>query len=345
VGEGLFWSVLWIQKIGFRRRFFPTRQKTRPTLADPSNGFESSARQEFTVSGSSVTGLAETSHQASVKTSRRFRIFASVLIIGHLWAVVGRPIEFATQGPFGTSPSATMLRSPVRAYSQFAYLDHGYAFFAPDPGPSHLIAATVTAPDGNTRELRYPDHGDQWPRLLYHRHFMLSEFLNNIYHPPGEPPVEIANNPNAARQWRMARRRYESVRDSIIDCVKKRYPDCVVSIERLEHRQPGLPEFFEQNVALDDDRLVVILADELESLGPEVGQDGPVVNPPAPPIGLLPMQLPISQQPFAPPGRAASIAPPASSIEQVRPLRVEAAPDAAQGIGDQDGAVKSETQP
>lgn len=345
MGEGSLWDVPRLQKSCFLRRFFSTRQKIRPTLDDLPKGFESSARQEITVSGSSVTGNAENSHQASVKTSRRFRIFASVLIIGHLWAVVGRPIEFATQGPFGTSPSATMLRSPVRAYSQFAYLDHGYAFFAPDPGPSHLIAATITTPAGDTRELRYPDHSDQWPRLLYHRHFMLSEFLNNIYHPPGEPPVEIANNPNAARQWRLARRRYESVRDSIIECVKKRYPDCVVSIERLEHRQPGLPEFFEQNVALDDERLVTVLVDELEPMEPEASQDGPVVNPTAPPVGFLPMRSSLDQQPILLPQRSSAVGPRASSIEQVRPLRVEAASDAAQSTGDQDRTVKSETQP
>jgi hypothetical protein len=254
------------------------------------------------VSGSRVTAPADPAHAQTpldpkLATSRRFRIVASVLIIGHVWAVVGRPIEFATQGPFGTSPSATLFRNPVRAYSEFVYLDHGYAFFAPDPGPSHLIAATVKAKDGQTTELRYPDLRDQRPRLMYHRHFMLAEFLNNIYHPPGEPPQMIADNPIDARQWRMARRRYEAVRDSITDCLRKQHPECDIAIGRLEHRQPGLPEFFQENVPLDDARLVTVLLDEIE-----------------------PMELPI----VPPVNVPSSNVPRSSSIEEIRPIREEA---------------------
>jgi hypothetical protein len=251
------------------------------------------------------SAAAQTPLDPKLATSRRFRIVASVLIIGHVWAIVGRPIEFATQGPFGTSPSATLFRNPVRAYSEFTYLDHGYAFFAPDPGPSHLIAATVKAKDGKTTELRYPDLRDQRPRLMYHRHFMLSEFLNNIYHPPGEPPQTIANNPIAARQWRMARRRYESVRDSITDCLRKQHPECDIVIERLEHRQPGLPEFFQENVPLDDARLVTVLLDEIE----------PAELPIVPPVKLPSGNLPRSSVPRS------------SSIEEIRPIREEAAPE------------------
>lgn len=195
---------------------------------------------------------------------------ASVLIIGHLWAVVGRPLEFATQGPFGASPSMTLFRAPVRGYSQFTYLDHGYAFFAPEPGPSHLIRATITPLSGTepaasnpvTPLVRtYPDLDDQWPRLLYHRHFMLAEFLNDIYHPPGEPPQEIAQNPVAIREWIQARRRYETVRDSILNRLQTAYPQSTVAIERLEHRQPGLPEFMEDNVPLDAPQLYTVLPD------------------------------------------------------------------------------------
>ncbi len=273
-----------------------------------------------TVSGSRVAATADESPSPTAATSLPFRIVASVLIIGHLWAVVGRPIEFATQGPFGTSPSATLFRDPVRAYSQFAYLDHGYAFFAPDPGPSHLIAATVTAKDGKVIELLYPDLGDQWPRLMYHRHFMLSEFLNNIYHPPGEPPLEIVNNPVAARDWRIARRRYEAVRDSILECLKKQHPDCEIAIRRLQHRQPGLPEFFEEKIAIDDARLVTILLDEIEP--PELPQSQGLTptSGAATPIGLMPNQSPVVPQVAVP----RTTVPRSSSIEVIRPIREEA---------------------
>ncbi|HBJ37097.1 MAG TPA: hypothetical protein DDZ51_20565 [Planctomycetaceae bacterium] len=274
------------------------------------------------MSGSRVAAPADILISPPRQASIGFRIVASVLIIGHLWAVVGRPIEFATQGPFGTSPSATLFRDPVRAYSQFTYLDHGYAFFAPDPGPSHLVAATVTAKDGKVTELMYPDLGDQWPRLMYHRHFMLSEFLNNIYHPPGEPPPDIANNPAAVRDWRMARRRYESVRDSILECLRKQHPDCEITIRRLQHRQPGLPEFFEDRIALDDVRLVTTLLDEIEM--PELPQASEAL----PTNAVVPMLSPNVPQVAVPRSTVPrSAVPRSTSVEEIRPIRDEAAPE------------------
>ncbi len=175
--------------------------------------------------------------------------------------MISRPIEFATLGPFGASPSASLFRVPVRGYSQFAYLDHGYAFFAPDPGPSHLIEATITRADGEQVERRYPDLADQRPRLLYHRHFMLAEFLNDVYHPPGDPPPGVIEDPEALRAWHQSRRRYVAVHDSIINRLQARHPASQIAIRRLEHRPPGLPEFMEGKVPLDDARLYRVLFD------------------------------------------------------------------------------------
>lgn len=255
---------------------------------------------------------------------------ASVLIIGHVWAVIGRPLEFATQGPFGASPSMTRFRQPVRGYSQFTYLDHGYAFFAPEPGPSHLIRATVTPTEpGDGSEpgpnpvapivRNYPDLNDQWPRLLYHRHFMLAEFLNDIYHPPGEPPQEIAQNPIAIREWIQARRRYEMVRDSILNRLQTAYPQAAVAIDRIEHRQPGLPEFMEGNVPLDAPQLYSVLPDA----------------PPLPPEPLPlvpPSQSPAAESPAAESPAAESLgngAAPAPESVPTAPDRAEAVRDAA----------------
>lgn len=199
--------------------------------------------------------------------------------------MVGRPIEFATDGPFGASPSATLFRAPTRAYSQLAYLDHGYAFFAPDPGPSHLIRATITPADGEPIRRYYPDLQDQRPRLLYHRHFMLAEFLNDVYHPPGDPPQEVAEDAEAALRWRLARNRYEAVRDSILNRLRTRYPDSEVTISRVEHRQPGLPEYLEDQMPLDDPQLYRVLPDRAETGGADPPLAPPVVAPLAP-LGL-----------------------------------------------------------
>jgi hypothetical protein len=69
---------------------------------------------------------------------------------------------------------------PFRAYIGVADLNHGYRFFAPNPGPSHLFRYRLSFNDGSTREGHFPNRDEHWPRLLYHRYFMLSENLNTL---------------------------------------------------------------------------------------------------------------------------------------------------------------------
>ncbi len=76
-----------------------------------------------------------------------------------------------------TAPLAEMA-NPVH---QALYLDHGYRFFAPDPGPSHLVFYEITTNEGRTIEAHFPDADQTWPRLLYHRWFMLSETMYEEY--------------------------------------------------------------------------------------------------------------------------------------------------------------------
>jgi hypothetical protein len=215
--------------------------------------------------------------------NRWARVGISILLIGHLWAVIGRPFEFATQGPYGTSPSASALYAPIRGYSEFAYLNHGYAFFAPDPGPSHYFQAAVTDQQGQRAEYKFPDLDDQWPRLLYHRHFMLAEFFNDVHHPPGSPPEELANDAVASANWIRGRQRFEDVRDSILNHLRKKHPNCEVAIRRVEHRQPGLPEFINGGIGTRDERLLRILFDTIDGLPAQ-----PSTGPLAPPETLSP---------------------------------------------------------
>lgn len=191
----------------------------------------------------------------------RLRLFLGFLIIGHLWAVLARPIEFATQGPGGPSPAATALHAPMKEYSEFAYLNHGYAFFAPDPGPSHLIRVRVAGEDEDGAEV-FPDLSRQWPRLLYHRHFMLTEFLNNVYAPP--IPNELDEEIPPDDRWRSDRARYLAIRDSMrrhVQAVRGLPSVEAVEIERVEHRMPFLDEYLEERVRLNSDRLYRTLDD------------------------------------------------------------------------------------
>ncbi len=113
---------------------------------------------------------------------RRARVVISILVIYHLMAVfVG-----AWNSAPPPSPLAEAVATPFRHYVMLLDLNHGYRFFAPDPGPSHLFHYTLTLSDGTTRRGHFPDREEHWPRLLYHRYFMLSEQASGFL--PGRPP-------------------------------------------------------------------------------------------------------------------------------------------------------------
>jgi hypothetical protein len=186
----------------------------------------------------------------------------SVLILFHLCAVILPPLAFQTSGVDGPSPLIGTLIRPFAGYGQFLYLDRGYAFFAPDPGPSHLIQAATTGPDESITERMYPDRKDHWPRLLYHRHFMLSEYLNEVYWPPGPPDEMFQIDPAGAEIWQQRRGRYEYVRQSMIDHLQAENEGREVAIRRIEHLLPGLQDFVAEPIALDDPRMYRVLLDQ-----------------------------------------------------------------------------------
>lgn len=103
----------------------------------------------------------------------RQRGFASLLIAGVLLIVFMGPVTNPIATEELTGPIGRLL-APIH---QALYLSHGYRFFAPDPGPSHLLIYRLHYPDGEVRERRFPDADRISPRLRYHRWFMLSETL------------------------------------------------------------------------------------------------------------------------------------------------------------------------
>ena len=101
----------------------------------------------------------------------------SVLVVLHVAAVFLGP--FALQG----SEMATVAASVLRPYMDVMGLANGYRFFAPEPGPSHLVRYELTRADGSQVTGTFPDRQVHRPRLLYHRYFMLSEFINTLQNP------------------------------------------------------------------------------------------------------------------------------------------------------------------
>lgn len=103
----------------------------------------------------------------------------SVLVTLHVAAVFVGPWAMPPHG----SELARSIANGFGPYLQAAFLNNGYRFFAPEPGPGHLVRYEVVTRDGRQIEGSFPDRKAQWPRLLYHRHFMLSEFLNSLSAP------------------------------------------------------------------------------------------------------------------------------------------------------------------
>lgn len=195
-------------------------------------------------------------------TKLRLKMVASLLIAFHFCAVALPPLSFQTQGIDGPSPLVGLLIKPFEGYGQFLHMDRGYAFFAPDPGPSHLIQAATINADGSISEQMYPDLQRQWPRLLYHRHFMLAEFLNDTYMPPGPPNEMFESDPIAAALWQQQRGRYEWIRQSMTDHLQAANNGAQVAIRRLEHGLPNLADFQAQPIELNDPRLYNLLLDQ-----------------------------------------------------------------------------------
>lgn len=195
-------------------------------------------------------------------SSKRFRLALSLLICLHLLAVFLPPLSFQTRGPLGQSPSVSSALRPLEGYGEFLYINRGYAFFAPDPGPSHLIQAAITDSQGNRTEVMIPDRKVHWPRLLYHRHFMLTEFLYEIYEPALSPAAVAALEPQEAELWRQSRSRYEHFRQSLVQHLEFANPNSEVAIRRIEHLIPDLVEFQRQPVNLTDPESYRVLLDQ-----------------------------------------------------------------------------------
>jgi hypothetical protein len=107
------------------------------------------------------------------------RAAVSVLVALHVAAVFLGPFAM----PPATSELATATASVFRPYVDVMSLANGYKFFAPEPGPGHLLRYELTFDDGKSEEGTFPNRDVHKPRLLYHRYFMMSEFLNTLANP------------------------------------------------------------------------------------------------------------------------------------------------------------------
>jgi hypothetical protein len=167
--------------------------------------------------------------------------------------VVVAPLQVACAG----SPAVAPLRRWLDPYISALFLDHGYFFFAPDPGPSALVDYKVELADSRAPiEGRFPNLKEQQPRLLYHRYFMLSEALYARFAPPEPPPappsppltaseqerrlheINLAEHARQVEEWKRRRQVYEAMRTSIEQHLLAEYGGERVTITQVQHRPP-----------------------------------------------------------------------------------------------------------
>lgn len=147
----------------------------------------------------------------SVVWSVGLRAVVSLALAYHLLAVLVHPLSVPPQ--FAGQPAIlpTRVRPAFQPYITALSLDHSYKFFAPNPGDSHLVRYDLHFADGtkqiNDPKNTFPDVREHWPRLLYHRYFMLAEHLAPLVDrmpPAGQPQDDprggelVPPAPNAA---------------------------------------------------------------------------------------------------------------------------------------------------
>jgi len=163
-----------------------------------------------------------------VLPSRMLRGLATVAILTYLAAVIIAPLS----GPPPASRLSQLLLQPFRPLLGALYLGHGYRFFAPDPGPGHTVRWTMVMPDGQTRSGRIPDPAHDWPRLLYHRRFMVAEKISALV-PPLEAPAEIRAQ---------ARTEWLPLAKGVARNLLRSQGGSSVALELVEHYLPGPDE-------------------------------------------------------------------------------------------------------
>ncbi len=114
------------------------------------------------------------------------RLVASLLIAAYLGIVISGPTTNSISSDLTNAIGQTM--EPVH---QAMHLGHGYRYFGHNPGQSHLLRFEVGMPDRSIVSGQLPDRDEHWPRLLYHRWFMLSETLfGESFLKPSKPAFE-----------------------------------------------------------------------------------------------------------------------------------------------------------
>jgi hypothetical protein len=179
-----------------KRKYPPRKEKRLGSdspirVSDGRRDWIDDARQPHVVASASSGGLGFWG-----------RLMASVLIAGYLGLLLIGPLSNPVASEHLTAPAARWVAPLHRAL----FMGHGYRFFAPNPGDSHLVQYKITKVNGTLVEGVFPDRDSMFPRLLYHRWFMLSETIFS----------EHAQTPTAAEFEKLDEEKKRSVKQLAI---------------------------------------------------------------------------------------------------------------------------------
>ena len=103
------------------------------------------------------------------------RRLASAALVVHLSAVLA--------GALAAPPASLLEQAAARVFAVYHDLidqGYGYRYYAPEPGPTPVVTATLRDADGREEVVRLPTRG-VWPRLRYQRQLALANHLMNDF--------------------------------------------------------------------------------------------------------------------------------------------------------------------
>lgn len=217
----------------------------------------------------------------------KLRWIVCVAVCVHILCVLAEPLRFFSRSEIRpTAPEFGMLRQITAPYAEWMYLDHGYFFFAPNPGPGHLVGCSIIpkGTDGGASEPKkwiFPDKNEMRPRLLYHRFFMLSEFYNDRF-APEDIPAEVKKDEEFVNRWKFDRGFYESLQGSIVRSLIHHHEAESVKLSRIERMLPESEQVLRDGWKLNDPRLSSTLMETLVAPTSQPAPTGPPAElPPA----------------------------------------------------------------
>jgi len=198
-----------------------------------------------------------------------------LLLIGslHMLGLLAEPLRFFSRSEVAVAPDFELIAETMQTYSQWLYLDHGYFFFAPNPGPGRLIRCSVQPePESDDlsssqglqiqaeppAETTLPDKQNQRPRLLYHRYLMLAEFYNSRF-APSQISAESRKDPEFAARWAQDFDMYKRLQASMMKSLKHKLGPSSITLGRLERSLPTPYMVLNEKVQLNDPRLLDVL--------------------------------------------------------------------------------------